>query len=230
VSAPNRSCSSAVAKSARFLREQRCGVDFGNSGGPMIARRLLINLFLAAALSVAVPSFAQRPARAPKGATAQCGDGSYSHAQTERGACSQHGGVKAWWGPVVSAPAPPSAGRKGAPATASVPKGASGQCVDGTYTRAKSQQGACSQHRGVKTWYADAAPVAPAPRPAPRSIPPAPPVAPAPRPAPEARRVPASPVNGPQGATAKCRDGTYSFAKHHTGACSYHRGVAEWFR
>ena len=33
---------------------------------------------------------------------------------------------------------------------------------------------------------------------------------------------------GPVGATARCRDGTYSFSQHHQGACSHHRGVAEW--
>ena len=33
------------------------------------------------------------------------------------------------------------------------PKGATAQCVDGTYSRAQSQQGACSSHGGVKTWY-----------------------------------------------------------------------------
>ena len=29
-------------------------------------------------------------------------------------------------------------------------------------------------------------------------------------------------------ATAKCKDGTMSYAKNHTGACSRHGGVAEW--
>ena len=33
---------------------------------------------------------------APADATAQCKDGSYSHAQHHRGACSHHGGVKQW--------------------------------------------------------------------------------------------------------------------------------------
>ncbi len=32
----------------------------------------------------------------------------------------------------------------------------------------------------------------------------------------------------PTGATAKCKDGTFSHAQHHTGACSRHGGVAEW--
>ena len=32
----------------------------------------------------------------------------------------------------------------------------------------------------------------------------------------------------PAGATARCRDGTYSFSRHRSGTCSRHGGVAEW--
>jgi hypothetical protein len=32
----------------------------------------------------------------------------------------------------------------------------------------------------------------------------------------------------PQGATAKCRDNTFSFSKSHRGTCSHHGGVAGW--
>ena len=32
----------------------------------------------------------------------------------------------------------------------------------------------------------------------------------------------------PPGATARCRDGTYSYSKHHSGTCSHHGGVAKW--
>jgi hypothetical protein len=40
-----------------------------------------------------------------------------------------------------------------------------------------------------------------------------------------------SPQRSPQpppGATAHCRDGTYSFSQSRRGTCSYHRGVVEW--
>jgi uncharacterized protein YgiM (DUF1202 family) len=33
----------------------------------------------------------------------------------------------------------------------------------------------------------------------------------------------------PAGATAHCRDGSYSFSLHRRGTCSYHGGVAEWY-
>jgi len=32
----------------------------------------------------------------------------------------------------------------------------------------------------------------------------------------------------PQGATAQCRDGSYSFSHSRSGTCSHHGGVAKW--
>lgn len=34
--------------------------------------------------------------KAPAGASAKCGDGSYSFSQSHRGTCSRHGGVAEW--------------------------------------------------------------------------------------------------------------------------------------
>src|ERR1700716_389250 len=45
---------------------------------------------------------------------------------------------------------------------AAKPADATGQCDDGTYTRAKTRQGAGSSHGGVKTWYDEPAAAAPA--------------------------------------------------------------------
>jgi hypothetical protein len=41
---------------------------------------------------------------------------------------------------------------------------------------------------------------------------------------------PAKSLSGkvPVGASAKCRDGTYSFSRHRSGTCSGHHGVSEW--
>ena len=36
--------------------------------------------------------------------------------------------------------------------------------------------------------------------------------------------------NAPAGATALCRDGTYSFSQSRRGTCSHHGGVAKWLR
>ena len=32
----------------------------------------------------------------------------------------------------------------------------------------------------------------------------------------------------PAGASAQCRDGSWSFSLHHRGTCSHHGGVARW--
>ena len=37
-----------------------------------------------------------------------------------------------------------------------------------------------------------------------------------------------SPSNNPVGATARCRDGTYSYSEHASGTCSHHGGVRIW--
>lgn len=34
--------------------------------------------------------------------------------------------------------------------------------------------------------------------------------------------------SAPQGATAQCADGTYSFSQSRRGTCSHHGGVAKW--
>jgi hypothetical protein len=34
--------------------------------------------------------------------------------------------------------------------------------------------------------------------------------------------------SAPKGATAQCRDGSYSFSQSHNGTCSHHGGVAKW--
>ena len=101
-------------------------------------------------------------------------------------------------------------------------------CKDGTSSTATGR-GACSGHGGVQKAAAasSAATAAPQPAAAPAksktAAAPAPAAAapPAVAPAPTAGAAPA-------GATAKCKDGTYSMAKHHQGACSKHGGVGEW--
>lgn len=46
----------------------------------------------------------------------------------------------------------------GAAQSKTKPKNATAKCEDGTYSTAKSKQGACSGHGGVATWYADEKP------------------------------------------------------------------------
>jgi hypothetical protein len=39
-----------------------------------------------------------------------------------------------------------------------------------------------------------------------------------------------SAAGSPAGASAQCKDGTYSHSKQHSGACSHHGGVAKWLQ
>jgi serine/threonine-protein kinase len=76
-------------------------------------------------------------------------------------------------------------------------------------------------HRTTTTAPPEAAPPATSPpvTAPPQTAPPAPPTTAAP--------APASPPE-PEGATAICNDGTYSYAQHRRGACSHHGGVRQW--
>jgi uncharacterized membrane protein YgcG len=40
--------------------------------------------------------------------------------------------------------------------------------------------------------------------------------------------VPVQAPSAPAGATARCRDGSWSFSQNHSGTCSHHGGVAQW--
>jgi hypothetical protein len=101
---------------------------------------------------------------------------------------------------------------------ARVPKGATAKCSDGTYSMAKSKQGACSAHGGVATWLADEKESGKATKDSNVQ---------------RETREPSQPsAKAPKqagNATAQCNDGTYSYAVHHQGACSGHQGVKTWF-
>ena len=86
--------------------------------------------------------------------TVSCADGSSS--KSGRGACSGHGGVKAAT-TTVATPSPlatvatPKTPAKTSPAKSesSDATDATAECKDGTYSHAKTHQGACSRHGGV---------------------------------------------------------------------------------
>src|SRR5207248_5615634 len=75
-------------------------------------RRVLTAWFIAATLAISSSMIAATTATAQTaraGATAQCKDGTYSKAKSERGACSSHGGVATWFGAGTSEPKTPRA-------------------------------------------------------------------------------------------------------------------------
>ena len=211
-------------------------------------RSLVNGIVGLAVLALVAPAFAKD--EAPE-ATVVCKDGSSSKAG--RGACRGHGGVdKAASGKATGAAATTAAEAKGKKAKDSVEKGeakaakkaeekadeATVTCKDGSTS--KGGRGACRGHGGVdKGATAKGAGAAAVPPAAPRAAPAAPPApspapaaAAAPRAAPAAPAAASAPPNAkntdPTGAIAKCKDGTYSHAKGHAGACSRHGGVAEW--
>jgi len=131
------------------------------------ARRRLWMSAAATVVVFAAPAFAQKPADAPKGATAQCVDGTFSTAKELQGACSAHGGVRLWWGAgsVVAPPpmlprkttaAPKASSSKKAATTnpnARVPERPTAKCNDGTYSFAKERDKACLRQGGVEDWF-----------------------------------------------------------------------------
>jgi hypothetical protein len=143
-------------------------------------------------------------------ATVTCKDG--TTATGGRGACHGHGGV-------LKAPKA-SKSEDAAPAMVT--------CKDGTSS--KGGRGACRGHGGIAKGES-----APAPAATGEAATPPPPVthhkAAAPTrsaAAPAAGGTKTASSSDPTGAIARCKDGAYSHASGHRGACSRHGGVAEW--
>jgi len=166
-----------------------------------------------------------------------CKDGTKSKGGS--GACSGHGGIdkKASSAkakapkeatPAAAAPAetPTKAKKAAAPETTDKPMVT---CKDGTTSKGGS--GACSGHGGIDKKAKSAPAAAPAAAPSPAAPKPTPAPAPqtaSPKPAADGSSKGNPKNTDPAGAIAKCKDGTYSHAKGHSGACSNHGGVGEW--
>ncbi len=126
----------------------------------LLGKTLMLSFVLAGGLAA--------QAAAPKDATGQCTDGSYTTAKTQERGCLKHGGVKTWYGSGATAAtgatttsshgatapaAAPAAEASTARSPKAAPKDATGQCTDGSYTTAKTKERGCLKHGGVKTWY-----------------------------------------------------------------------------
>lgn len=182
-------------------------------------------------LATAVAAFAtiQTGSLQAQAAATICKDGTTS-VSSGRGACSGHGGVnkKA----ITHQKKVVKSEVKAATAVARRTAGAqvTTLCTDGT-TSNSTGRGTCSGHGGAKgaeaTSKATGEPV------------PAPGTAAAPRASARARvransnsavvsGSGAGEDNNSAGAIARCKDGLYSHARNHRGACSRHGGVASW--
>jgi hypothetical protein len=190
------------------------------------------NTTLAGLIAAPLMAFALSvPAWADDAPATTCKDGTAT-TSTGKGTCSGHGGIQKDKPAAASAAAPAAA----TPAPKPAPTAAgSTTCKDGT-TSTSTGKGTCSGHGGVqKATSKPATAAATPPAAAPPAAAPAPTVAPAPaataaKSATATKSAPTATASNtdPTGATAKCKDGTYSKSQHHSGTCSSHGGVAEW--
>ena len=100
-------------------------------------------------------------------------------------------------------------------------------CNDGTYYYGASRREACAHHRGVSEWLgaqsrSQLRSTTPRHRPQTRQ----PTARRSTRPRTTTRARPAHPR--PAGATARCKDGSWSRDPRRTGACARHGGIASW--
>jgi Protein of unknown function (DUF3761) len=100
-------------------------------------------------------------------------------------------------------------------------------CKDGT-TTTSTGKGTCSGHGGIQK--ATKAKPATAATAAPANSAASAPAATAAKSSTATKSAPTASAGNtdPTGATAKCKDGTYSKSAHRSGTCSSHGGVAEW--
>jgi hypothetical protein len=154
--------------------------------------------------------------------TVICKDGASSPGG--RGACKGHGGIdkKATKAAATTAAAAAAATTSKSSAAADSASGDTVTCKDGTTS--KAGKGACSHHGGKAKGGHATGSAAPA-KPATTSSAPASPSSSS------SHAVPATAKGdnaNAEGATAKCKDGTFSHSKKHSGSCSHHGGVAEF--
>jgi hypothetical protein len=192
-------------------------------------RKLLLGAAAAAGLMFSTASLGAQAA------ATICKDGTTS-VSAGRGACSGHGGVdrKA----VSHQKKIVKSETKAAKAVARRTPGAQVTtiCADGT-TSNSAGRGTCSGHGGARGAEATSRTTGtPIPAPSTAASPRA--SAPVPRASVTARTRASSNSavagsgaaddNNPIGAIARCKDGLYSHARNHRGACSRHGGVASW--
>ena len=169
-------------------------------------------------LAVAVGASTLLAQTKPANATAQCKDGTYSTAKSKQGACSGHGGIQTWYADEkggVKADAK-AAGKSTKDAAASAGKATAGAAKvvgedtekAGKATANAAGAAAKKTEEGAKTAGKATANAAGA----------------------TANALKPKPSDAAADVTGKCKDGSYTKATQHRGACSSHGGVAEWYK
>ena len=111
------------------------------------------SLFVPLALVTGLIAATACNAAAPKGSTGECKDGSYTSAETKRGACAGHGGVKDWYTQEKPAVAPSKAPQAAAPAaTATKPTASSGSSAAPAKPNASAGSSAAPDGGAGKVW------------------------------------------------------------------------------
>jgi hypothetical protein len=177
--------------------------------------------FLIAMTFLGGPALAQEPAPNETVVQVKCKDGTLS--MDGQGACSDHGGLApADAPPTKRTPVTVEEDRRVAPQTPAMGKPTTVRCKDGTLT--PGGQGACFDGGGVDkaTSYAPL----PVPDSTTRAVHDG--EARAYNPKAELTTDPPLPYSTPERVTARCKDGTLSYAKHHSATCSGHAGVEVW--
>ena len=141
-------------------------------------------------------------------ATVACADGTTSKPGTD--ACSGHGGAKGTDSATTPKPAPAEAKTGTAAATATATsKGGAAKAPTPQKPAATSGSAAITPGPAPETALMGQRAPATAPAKAPVTK-------------------PAAPTKAPAGASARCKDGTYSMSKRIAATCSTHGGVAKW--
>ena len=162
----------------------------------------------------------------PKNATGQCKDGTYTTAKSKEGACSKHGGVTTWYADTANGKSAVQATKDGAATAGKATADAAKTTGEATKDAGKATAGAAkttgevTKDAGKATAGAAATGAKSAANATKKGV----------GAITGRAKTAAKASDAPAAATGKCKDGSYTESKEHSGACSKHGGVAAWYQ